>query len=89
MRSDGDYADAVEIKVGNHNYTTFYDPSRYTSMWVAYELEASHMGSLGALSKWYYNPAISTSQQVNICDSSYNNYSLVGPREKRAYALLF
>ena len=73
MRSDGDYADAVEIKVGDHNYTTFYDPSRYTSMWVAYELEASHMGSLGALSKWYYNPAIATSQQVNICDSSYND----------------
>ncbi len=73
MRSDGDYADAVEIKVGNHNYTTFYDPSRYTSMWVAYELEASHMGSLGALSKWYYNPAISELQQVNICDSSYND----------------
>ena len=75
MRSDGDYADAVEIKVGNHNYTTLYDPSRYTSMWVAYELEASHMGSLGALSKWYYNPAIDTSLQVNICDSSYNGYS--------------
>lgn len=76
MRSDGDYADAVEIKVGDHNYTTFYDPSRYTSMWVAYPLNSSHMGSLARLDNWSYNPLISTSYQVNLCNSSYNdNYS--------------
>ena len=45
-------------------------------MWVAYPLNSSHMGSLERLDNWSYNPLISTSYQVNLCNSSYNdNYS--------------
>ncbi len=45
-------------------------------MWVAYPLNSSHMGSLARLDNWSYNPLISTSYQVNLCNSSYNdNYS--------------
>lgn len=45
-------------------------------MWVAYPLNSSHMGSLARLDDWSYNPLISTSYQVNLCNSSYNdNYS--------------
>lgn len=53
------------------NYTAYYDNSTYTSMWVAYPLQSSHMGSLERPSKWYYNPLIATSEQVNLCDHSY------------------
>lgn len=75
MRTDGAYPNAQELKVSN-NYTAYYDTSTYTSMWVAYPLNSSHMGSLARPSKWSYNPLISTSDQVNLCDNSYNdNYS--------------
>ena len=73
MRTDGAYPNAQELKVGNNNYTAYYDTSTYTSMWVAYPLNSSHMGSLTRPSKWSYNPLISTSYQVNLCDSSYND----------------
>ena len=68
------YPNAVELKVesnGERNYTAYYDKSTYTSMWVAYTLKSSHMGSLSRPSKWYYNPLISESVQVNLCDHSY------------------
>lgn len=42
-------------------------------MWVAYPLNSSHMGSLARLDDWSYNPLISTSYQVNLCNSSYND----------------
>ncbi len=75
MRTDGAYPNAQELKVSN-NYTAYYDTSTYTSMWVAYPLNSSHMGSLARLDNWSYNPLISTSYQVNLCNSSYNdNYS--------------
>ena len=75
MRTDGAYPNAQELKVSN-NYTAYYDTSTYTSMWVAYPLNSSHMGSLARLDDWSYNPLISTSYQVNLCNSSYNdNYS--------------
>ncbi len=75
MRTDGAYPNAQELKVSN-NYTAYYDTSTYTSMWVAYPLNSSHMGSLARLDSWSYNPLISTSYQVNLCNSSYNdNYS--------------
>ena len=68
------YPNAKELKVsvsGERNYTAYYDNSTYTSMWVAYPLQSSHMGSLDRPSKWYYNPLIATSEQVNLCDHSY------------------
>ena len=68
------YPNAQELKVeasGVRNYTAYYDNSTYTSMWVAYPLQSSHMGSLERPSKWYYNPLIATSEQVNLCDHSY------------------
>ena len=69
------YPSAQELKVkttaGVSNYTAYYDSSTYTSMWVAYTLKSSHMGSLSRPSKWYYNPLISESVQVNLCDHSY------------------
>ena len=68
------YPNAEELKVsasGVRNYTTYYDKSTYTSMWVAYPLQSSHMGSLDRPSKWSYNPLIATSEQVNLCDHSY------------------
>lgn len=75
VRTDGAYPNAQELKVSN-NYTAYYDTSTYTSMWVAYPLNSSHMGSLARLDDWSYNPLISTSYQVNLCNSSYNdNYS--------------
>ena len=60
----------------NRNYTHCYDKSTYTSLWTAYHLNSSHMGSLDRPSKWSYSPSINTSDQVNLCSSSYNdNYS--------------
>ena len=68
------YPNAQELKVeasGVRNYTAYYDNSTYTSMWVAYPLQSSHMGSFARPSKWYYNPLIDESEQVNLCDHSY------------------
>lgn len=68
------YPNAEEVKVdasGVRNYTTYYDKSTYTSMWVAYPLSSSHMGSLGRPSEWSYNPEIETQYQVNLCKHSY------------------
>ena len=78
-RTDGAYPNAVEVKVsssGERNYTHYYDKDTYTSLWVAYPLEARHMGSLSRPGSWSYNPNIPTSAQLNLCSSSYNdNYS--------------
>lgn len=79
IRNDGAYPNAAEYKlyVGNErNYTTYYDTSTYTSMWVAYPISSKHMGSYGRPDNWSFNPLISTSDQVNLCSHSYSgNYS--------------
>ena len=60
----------------NRNYTHCYDKSTYTSLWTAYHLNSSHMGSLSRPSKWSYSPGIDQSYQVDLRSSSYNdNYS--------------
>ena len=60
----------------NRNYTHCYDKSTYTSLWTAYHLNSTHMGSESRPGSWSYSPSISTSYQVNLCSSSYNdNYS--------------
>ena len=59
-----------------HNYTAYYDKSTYTSMWVAYQLEARHMGTYSRPDSWSYNPYLETSYQVDLRSHSYNdNYS--------------
>lgn len=75
-RKDGAYPDAEEIKLsvnGERNYTHYYDTKTYTSLWVAYPLEAKHMGNLSRPNSWSYNPDIDKQYQVNLCDYSYND----------------
>ena len=60
----------------SRNYTHLYDKSTYTSLWTAYALNSSHMGSLDRPSSWDFSPSISESLQVDLTDRSYNdNYS--------------
>ncbi len=56
---------------GERNYTHFYDLDMMTSLWTAYPLNSSHMGSLSRPGSWSYNPAIDTKYQVNVISSSY------------------
>lgn len=55
------------------NYTLCYDFERLSTLWVAYPLSDYHMGELKRPSRWYYNPQISTSDQINLCYHSYND----------------
>ena len=57
----------------NRNYTHLYDKSTYTSLWTAYHLNSSHMGSLSRPNDWDYNPEISTDYQVDLTSRSYND----------------
>lgn len=57
----------------SRNYTHCYDKSKYTSLWTAYHLKASHMGSLDRPGSWTYNPKIDESYQVNLKSHSYND----------------
>ena len=60
----------------NRNYTHLYDKSTYTSLWTAYHLNSSHMGSYSRPDNWSFSPLISQSLQVNLTESSYkDNYS--------------
>ena len=71
------YPNAVELKIsanGERNYTTYYDKSTYTSMWVAYPLQSKHMGSYSRPDEWSFNPKIAESDQVNLCSASYTDY---------------
>ena len=76
QRNDGAYPQGFAVNVvveGERNYTMFYDPQTYTSLWVAYPLAAHHMGSMSRPGSWSYNPYVSTSDQVNLCSRSYND----------------
>lgn len=76
IREDNAYPDGYEYTLtvdGERNYTHYYDSSTYTSMWVAYPLSSTHIGSLSRPTSWSYNPLISISNQINLCKSSYNN----------------
>ena len=57
----------------NRNYTHCYDKSRYTSLWTAYHLNSTHMGSLSRPGSWTYNPKVDEAYQVNLLDHSYND----------------
>ena len=54
------------------NYTHLYDKTMYTSMWTAYRVRESLMGS-GSKSSWKYSPKIDQDYQVNLLNSSYND----------------
>ena len=56
---------------GTRNYTHFYDKSTYTSLWTAYPLNSSYMGSYKRTDDWSYSPAISSDDQANLCKKSY------------------
>ena len=76
VRTDGRYPNAAEYKVmesGERNYTHYYDTSTYTTMWVAYPIEAKHMGSYSRPNNWSYNPLINEAYQVNLCSRSYTS----------------
>ena len=55
------------------NYTHFYDTSMMTSLWTAYPLNSSYMGSLSRLSSWYYSPSIKTQYQADLRSHSYSD----------------
>ena len=66
---DGSVSDA------NRNYTHLYDKDTYTSLWTAYHLNSTHMGT-GRSDDWSFNPEIEKAYQVDLTDHSYNdNYS--------------
>lgn len=75
-----DYENATvwTVKDGStRNYTIAYDTSKYATYWVAYNLKASHMGSLERPTKWTYDystGAPATSKQVNV-DNTYATYN--------------
>lgn len=56
------------------NYTIAYDKSLYTTYWVAYPLNSSHMGSYKRPDGWSFDPNLSSSYQVDLCDASYTTY---------------
>ena len=58
---------------GERNYTHLYDTGMMTSLWTAYPLNSSHMGSLSRPGSWYYSPSISESCQGNLTSHSYSN----------------
>ena len=57
---------------GDRNYTHLYDTQTYTSLWTAYPLNSSHMGSLSRPSGWSYSPSIDTGYQADLRSSSYS-----------------
>ena len=63
---DGTASDA------NRNYTHLYDKDTYTSLWTAYHLNSTHMGS-GRSDDWSFNPQIEQKYQVDLTDRSYND----------------
>lgn len=76
--TDYEGATVWTVKDGStRNYTIAYDTSEYATYWVAYNLKASHMGSLERPTKWTYDystGAPATSKQVNV-DNTYATYN--------------
>ena len=57
---------------GERNYTHLYDKDTYLSLWTAYPLKSSHMGSLDRPSSWSYNPNIDSQYQADLRSKSYD-----------------
>lgn len=54
------------------NYTCLYDTQYMVSLWTAYPLNSSHMGSLPRPDDWSYNPSLDSSLQPNLLKHSYS-----------------
>lgn len=65
------YGDGAESDA-NRNYTHLYDKDTYTSLWTAYHLNSTHMGT-GRSDDWSYSPKIDEKYQVNLTNRSYND----------------
>lgn len=61
------------VRAGVRNYTHLYDTDMFTSMWTAYPLYASVLGS-GRTGSWVANPYIDTKYQINLT-KAYVGYS--------------
>ena len=59
----------------SRNYTHMYDKENYVSLWTAYHLNSTHMGSYSRPDEWTYSPLISSDDQPNLCKLSYANSS--------------
>ena len=57
---------------GERNYTHLYDKDTYLSLWTAYPLNSSHMGSLDRPGSWSYNPNIDSQYQADLRSKSYD-----------------
>ncbi len=57
------------------NYTAYYDTDTYSSLWVAYPLTSSHLGS-GGSGTWKKAPEVNAADQVDL-SLSYNDYNEV------------
>lgn len=67
----GSQYDVVKVSYnGERNYTHLYDKDNYLSLWTAYPLNSSHMGS-GRSDDWSYNPYIDQKYQADLTSKSY------------------
>lgn len=57
------------------NYTVFYDTEMMAPLWTAYPLNSSHMGNIHRPNEWYYNPNITDTFQIKVCQNSYTAHS--------------
>ena len=74
--SGGNYLVNTYYDGTTRNYTHLYDKSTYTSLWTAYSLKSSHMGSESRPGSWSFSPAFDSKYQVDLESHSYNdNYS--------------
>ena len=64
------YEQATYYSGSTRNYTHLYDKTMYTSMWTAYRVRESLIGSLSRPS-WELSPKITESAQVDIRSHSY------------------
>ena len=70
--SGSDYVVNTYYDGSNRNYTHLYDKSMMTSLWTAYPLNSTHMGSLSRPGSWYYSPSIDETYQADLTDRSYS-----------------
>ena len=56
------------------NYSFYYSYADYVSLWVAYPLNASLIGSGSRTNDWAYDPLIPYNLQINIVDGSISGY---------------
>ena len=70
--SGSDYVVNTYYDGSNRNYTHLYDNSMMTSLWTAYPLNSTHMGSLSRPGSWYYSPSIDETYQADLTDHSYS-----------------